>query len=31
MIKEILEGLSKILGPIATLSKDRLELKDNCH
>jgi hypothetical protein len=28
MIKEILEGLSKILGPIATLSKDRRELKD---
>lgn len=29
MIKEILDGLSKILGPIATLSKDRRELKDN--
>lgn len=29
MIKEILEGLSKILGPIATLSKDRRELKDS--
>lgn len=27
-INEILEGLSKILGPIATLSKDRRELKD---
>ena len=29
MIKEILDGLSKILGPIATLSKDRRELKDS--
>jgi hypothetical protein len=29
MITEILEGLSKILGPIATLSKDRRELKDS--
>jgi hypothetical protein len=29
MIKEILEGLSKILGLIATLSKDRRELKDS--
>lgn len=29
MIKEIIEGLSKILGPIATLSKDRRELKDS--
>jgi hypothetical protein len=28
MIKVILDGLSKILGPIATLSKDRRELKD---
>lgn len=28
MIKEMLDGLSKILGPIATLSKDRRELKD---
>ena len=28
MINEILDGLSKILGPIATLSKDRRELKD---
>ena len=28
MIKEILEGLTKLLGPIATLSKDRRELKD---
>lgn len=28
MIREILDGLSKILGPIATLSKDRRELKD---
>lgn len=29
MIKELLDGLSKILGPIATLSKDRRELKDS--
>ena len=29
MITEILDGLSKILGPIATLSKDRRELKDS--
>lgn len=29
MIKIILDGLSKILGPIATLSKDRRELKDS--
>ena len=29
MINEILLGLSKILGPIATLSKDRRELKDS--
>jgi len=29
MITEILEGLTKILGPIATLSKDRRELKDS--
>lgn len=29
MIKAILDGLSKILGPIATLSKDRRELKDS--
>lgn len=29
MIKEILDGLSKVLGPIATLSKDRRELKDS--
>lgn len=28
MITEILDGLTKILGPIATLSKDRRELKD---
>lgn len=28
MITEILDGLSKILGPIATLSKDKRELKD---
>jgi len=28
MIKEILDGLTKILGPIATLSKDKRELKD---
>lgn len=29
MIKEILDGLSKLLGPIATMSKDRRELKDS--
>ncbi len=29
MITEILEGLIKILDPIATLSKDRRELKDS--
>ena len=29
MYKELLTGLSKILGPIATLSKDRRELKDS--
>jgi len=29
MINEVLDGLSKILGPIATLSKDRRELKDS--
>lgn len=29
MFKLILEGLSKILGPIATLSKGRRELKDS--
>jgi hypothetical protein len=29
MITTILDGLSKILGPIATLSKDRSELKDS--
>lgn len=28
MIKEILDALSKLLGPIATLSKDQRELKD---
>jgi hypothetical protein len=28
MIKEILDSLSKLLGPIATLSKDNRELKD---
>ena len=28
MIQEILEGLTKILGPIATLSKERRKLKD---
>lgn len=28
MIKEIIEGLSKILGPIATISKDKREQKD---
>jgi hypothetical protein len=29
MIKEIIDGLSKLLGPIATLSKERRELKDS--
>ena len=29
MLQEVLDGLSKILGPIATLSKDRRELKDS--
>lgn len=29
MIMEILDGLTKILGPIATLTKDRRELKDS--
>jgi hypothetical protein len=29
MFKEILDGLIKILGPIATISKDRRELKDS--
>jgi hypothetical protein len=29
MIKEILDGLAKILGPIATLSKEKRELKDS--
>jgi hypothetical protein len=29
MLNEILGGLTKILGPIATLSKDRRELKDS--
>jgi len=29
MITQILDGLSKILGPIATLSKERQELKDS--
>jgi hypothetical protein len=29
MLNEILTGLTKILGPIATLSKDRRELKDS--
>lgn len=28
MISQIVDGLSKILGPIATLSKERRELKD---
>jgi hypothetical protein len=28
MIKEVLEGLSRILGPIATMTKERQELKD---
>lgn len=29
MIKEVLEGLAKILGPIATMSSERRELKDS--
>lgn len=29
MFKEVLDGLTKILGPIATISKDRRELKDS--
>jgi hypothetical protein len=29
MFKDILDGLTKILGPIATISKDRRELKDS--
>lgn len=29
MIQEIIEGLTRILGPIATLSKERRELKDS--
>lgn len=29
MLNEILSGLTKILGPIATLSKNRRELKDS--
>ncbi|MGD0712003.1 MAG: hypothetical protein ABR968_12585 [Bacteroidales bacterium] len=29
MITQILDGLVKILGPIATLSKDKRELKDS--
>jgi len=29
MINDIISGLIKILGPIATLSKDRRELKDS--
>ena len=29
MFKDILDGLTKILGPIATISKDRKELKDS--
>jgi hypothetical protein len=29
MIKEILDLLTKVLGPIATLSKDKRELKDS--
>ena len=28
MLKEILEGLSNILGPIATATKDRSQMKD---
>lgn len=28
MLSEVLDGLVKLLGPIATLSKDRRELKD---
>jgi hypothetical protein len=29
MLQEVLDGLSNILGPIATMSKDRRELKDS--
>jgi len=29
MLLDVLDGLSKILGPIATLSKDKRELKDS--
>jgi hypothetical protein len=29
MIKDVIEGLINILGPIATLSKERRELKDS--
>lgn len=29
MVQEIIEGLTRILGPIATLSKERRELKDS--
>ncbi len=29
MLTEIIEGVVKLLGPIATLSKDRRELKDS--
>ncbi len=29
MITEVIDGLVKLLGPVATLSKDRRELKDS--
>jgi len=29
MIKDVIDGLVKLLGPIATLSKDKRELKDS--
>lgn len=29
MISQVIEGVVKILGPVATLSKDRRELKDS--
>ncbi|MEC5157450.1 hypothetical protein [Chryseobacterium sp. MP_3.2] len=29
MISQVIEGLIKLLGPVATLSKDRRELKDS--
>jgi hypothetical protein len=29
MLSQVIEGVVKLLGPIATLSKDRRELKDS--